>query len=158
VIAVAANYMSSVSDNQKVASIETNHNLSGDESKVLTELSKVELELVEANAKGDGAKLYYFLADEYRGSGENGALLNKSQTIALKTAHPFKATIQNLRIEDAKLVNYYGDTATLSGNLMAEYVEDNKIVHYQQRFTDSFVKREGRWQAISSQTAEPINQ
>jgi hypothetical protein len=142
----------------QVPSNGSSKNMTSDESKVLEELLKVEHDWTEANVKGDGAKLNYILADEYRGWDENGAVLNKTQAIGIKTANPVTIRPENIRIEDAKLIIHHGDTATISGILRAEYVEDSRIIHYQQRLTDSFVKRDGRWQAISSQTSEPIRQ
>ena len=45
----------------------------------------------------------------------------------------------------------YGDTVVLIGRVVAEYQRDGKTIgKEQQRYTDTYVKRRGRWQVVAS--------
>lgn len=45
----------------------------------------------------------------------------------------------------------YGDTVILTGRVIAEYQRDGKTMgKEQQRYTDTYVKRQGRWQVVAS--------
>lgn len=45
----------------------------------------------------------------------------------------------------------YGDTVILTGRVIAEYQRDGKTMgKEQQRYTDTYVKRQGRWQVVVS--------
>jgi hypothetical protein len=44
----------------------------------------------------------------------------------------------------------YGDTVILLGRVVTEYVRDGKAVKEASRYTDTYVRRGGRWQVVAS--------
>jgi hypothetical protein len=112
---------------------------------VLTELKDAEGKITEANIKGDKTTLERMLADEYLAIAADGKSYNKAQTLATtETAD----AVTSWSIDGAKLLSYGKDSATLTGIIT---FKTSDMVERQQ-FTDSFIKRDGRWQAFASQS------
>lgn len=112
-----------------------------DEDEVESQLTKLEEEWADANVKGDKEALERILADEYVG-GDNGH--NKREYIDTLTPDP---SIKSWEISDLT-VDQDGDRATVKGTLKDETAKGTDV--YQ--FTDKFVWRDGRWQAVASKT------
>lgn len=111
---------------------------------VLNQLTDLENEWNDANMKGDSVAIKRILADEFRGVGGNGSVENKEQYLASLAPNP---TIKSLTLSDLK-VSTTGGTAVLTGLNTAKFKKGGTWVF---RFTDTFIWRDGRWQAISSQ-------
>ncbi len=112
-----------------------------DKDVVLAALTDLEHEWTVANINADKKKLNRILADDYVGNsdGKNQGKAEYLRTIERDT------TIQKWNFEDLK-VNLMGDRATLDGVLRLQ-VSDQEAAF---RFTDKFVWRGGRWQAVGS--------
>jgi ketosteroid isomerase-like protein len=97
----------------------------------------------------DAAPLERILADEYIAVGGSGGSINKAQTIeGLKndTAIYEYSTPYNMDFR------FYGDTVVVVGRTKDKGKTQNGTefsVEY--RWTDVFVKREGRWQCVAAQ-------
>jgi hypothetical protein len=115
-----------------------------DKELVLAALTELEHEWTVANINADKQKLNQILADDYAGmSAEDGKIQGKAdylRTIKRDTL------IQKWEFEDLK-VNLMGDRATLDGVIRLQ-LPDQEAAY---RFTDRFVWREGRWQAVGSE-------
>jgi hypothetical protein len=113
-----------------------------DEDEVLSQLTELEDEWARANVKGDKAALEKILADEYSGGAEAPS---KREYIDSLTADPSIKSweIQNLTVDQN------ADRATVKGTMTEETTKGT--VSYD--FTDKFVWREHRWQAVASQTS-----
>ena len=112
---------------------------------VLTELKDAEGKITEANIRGDKTTLDRMLADEYLAVAADGKSYNKAQTLATtETAD----AVTSWSIDGAKLLSYGKDAATLTGIITFK----TRDMVERQQFTDSFVKRDGRWQAFASQS------
>jgi hypothetical protein len=111
---------------------------------VLAELKEAEGKITEANIKGDKTTLERMLADDYIAIAADGKSYNKAQTLA--STEPAEG-VASWSIDGAKLLSYGRDVATLTG-IITFRTQD--MVERQQ-FTDSFIKRDGRWQAFASQ-------
>jgi hypothetical protein len=126
------------SDNGSAAA-PTNHD------EVLQDLKAFEDKWNEANIKGDKATLNYMLATEYKGT-NGGRTESKKQYIA--TAKPERyivsETSSNLNL------TLTGNNAVLKGMLLVVF---KKGVSERYSFTDTYIWRDGRWQAISSQAS-----
>jgi len=112
-----------------------------DEDEVLAQLTKLEEEWTEANIKGDKAVLERILADEYVG-GDNGR--NKREYIDTLTPDP---SIKSWELSDVT-VEQDGDRATVNGTLKDETTKGTEVYE----FTDKWVWRDNRWQAVASKT------
>ncbi|HEX8143017.1 MAG TPA: nuclear transport factor 2 family protein [Pyrinomonadaceae bacterium] len=111
---------------------------------VLAELKDAEGKITEANIKGDKTTLDRMLADDYIAIAADGKSYNKAQTLATtETAD----SVTSWSIDGAKLLSYGKDAATLTGIITFK----TRDMVERQQFTDSFVKRDGRWQAFASQ-------
>jgi hypothetical protein len=85
------------------------------------------------------------LAEDYIAIAADGKVYNKAQTLA--STEPAD-TVTSWSIDGARLLSYGKDSATLTGIIT---FKTGTIVERQQ-FTDSFVKRDNRWQAFASQS------
>jgi ketosteroid isomerase-like protein len=118
-----------------------------DSEQVLADLKRLEDEWTVANINADKKKLNRILADDYVGINQ-GRPQGKAQY--LKTIEP-EPSIQHWEFENLKL-SLSGDRASLSGVLRLEVEDENgdpQQITY--RFTDKFVWRAGRWQAVASE-------
>jgi uncharacterized protein DUF4440 len=112
-----------------------------DKDIVLAALTDLEHEWTVANINADKQKLNRILADDFVGSGE-GKTQGKAEY--LRTIERDTLT-QSWKFEDLK-VTLMGDRATLDGVVRFQ-LPDQEAAY---RFTDKFVWRDGRWQAVSS--------
>lgn len=118
-----------------------------DSELVLSQLTSIENEWNDANIKGNKATVRRIVADEFRGVGANGSVENKDQMLANMKPAP---QIASLKLSDLK-VSLAGNTAVITG-LNTATLKPRQILKF--RFTDTFIWREGRWQAISSQASQ----
>ena len=123
---------------------------STDESDVLAVLTDLENEWTVANINADKKKLNSILADDYVGTTADGVTQGKANY--LKTIQR-DTSIQKWAFEDLK-VSLHGDRASLKGVLRLDVRnQQGAIVPVAFRFTDKFVWRDNRWQAVSSEVA-----
>jgi ketosteroid isomerase-like protein len=105
---------------------------------------------VEAGVvKRDAAALQRLYADEYMSVDQEGMTWNKQQDIQIDTTGASR--LSTYKFEDLK-VRIYGDVAVVTGRNRATGTVLGSAAKAQTRFTDVFVKRDGRWQCIQSQT------
>ena len=117
-----------------------------DEAQVLAQLKELEHEWTVANINADKKALARILADDYVGRVEDGKPQGKAEYIRTIERDTM---IQSWEFQDLK-VDLKGDRATLDGVLKLR-IQNQELLY---RFTDKFVWREGRWQAISSEVAQ----
>lgn len=116
-----------------------------DSNKVLADLTDIEHEWTVANINADKKKLAQILADDYVGTSADGKSQGKAEYI--KTIER-DTSIEKWDFEDLK-VALRGDRATLTGKI--RILGGGQQAVY--RFTDKFVWREERWQAVSSEVS-----
>ena len=110
-----------------------------DEDQVLAQLTKLEEDWTRANAKGDKEALERILADEYVGGATTHT---KREYIDSLTPDP---SIKSWELKDLT-VEQDDDQATVKGTLTEETTKGTDV----SEFTDKFVWRDHRWQAVSS--------
>jgi hypothetical protein len=125
----------------------TNSNANTNQPNVLNELIAVQKEWKEAKLKGDTATLKRIFADEFVNKDDKGKTYNKAQWVAA-LRRGFK-DIKSWDITDARLLSQSGDRARMSA--IFTYRKARRADST--RDTDTFVKRDGRWQVISSTSA-----
>src|SRR3954470_1645210 len=116
------------------------------------ELITLEHNWSQAAVNRDGATLQRFYADEYMFTSADGAVSTKAQELADITGGVFK--LNSFKYEDMK-ARVYGDIAVVTGkNTITGFWEDIKRdVSGPYRFTDVFVKRNGQWRCVTSQSS-----
>ena len=97
-------------------------------------------------ASHDSATLSRILAPDFVHPVSSGHFLDRSEHIAWVVAHPPDSTIDR-RLEDMR-VRFYGETAIVTGTVIRS--RDGSELG-RNVFTDVFVKRKGRWQAVSAE-------
>ena len=112
-------------------------------------LLKLEQDWGDATMKGDVAFVDRSEAEEYVYTDPNGQLSNKKDS--LEAAKGGAAKISSFKIRDVK-VHVYGDSAVLTGQTQLKGKDENGgDFSGDYRWTDVFVRRDGRWQAVASQ-------
>jgi ketosteroid isomerase-like protein len=112
------------------------------------ELIVVENAWQSAVVKRDAAALQRLYADEYMSIDQEGMIWNKKQDIGIDTTGASR--LSTYKLEDIK-VRTYGDLAIVTGRNTTTGTLEGGPANAQTRFTDVFVKRDGRWQCIHSQ-------
>ena len=126
---------------------QSNSNSGASEDAALQQLVAIEQQWKQAKASGDSSTLEKIFADEFTNTDPNGKSYNKAQWIKV-----FKGGVPNLKswnISEPKLVSFAGNTATLT--LLITY-SLKRGPDERSRDTDTFVRRDERWQVVSSQS------
>jgi ketosteroid isomerase-like protein len=112
-------------------------------------LMQMEREWSAAPYKRDVATLERIIADDWIAFTWDGETITKTQVIA--DAKSGANTAESVNLEGMK-VRVFGDAAIVTGGVTekSQYQGRNMSGHY--LWTDVFVKRNGRWQAVASQT------
>ena len=111
------------------------------------ELIKLETEWSNAWVKPDIAFLDQILADDWVFTDPDGNVLTKAQDIAAIKSGEYVFTSA---VADEMKVRVYGNAAVVSGRFTAKETLKGKDVSGQVRFTDTFIKRAGRWQCVAT--------
>ena len=110
-------------------------------------LIQIEHDWGNALVKGDVAAFSRCLADEWVITYSDGTLITKP--MALTDLKDGALKIESLRLDDVK-VRVYGDAAVVIGLITEKSKFNDRDTSGQRRFTDVFVRRDGRWQAVAS--------
>jgi ketosteroid isomerase-like protein len=117
------------------------------------ELVGVENAWKQAVVKRDAPALQRLYADEYTSVDQEGMTWNKKQDIEIDIAGVSR--LSTYKLEDLS-VRIYGDVALVTGRNSATGKVLDRPAKSQTRFTDVFVKRDGRWQCVHSQTTPVV--
>src|ERR1700719_2195352 len=110
-------------------------------------LKSVENEWVEALAKADTARLDSILAETYVDTDEQSHRSNKKGVLSALQSGDLK--IESIKLSDMK-VDVYGDAAVVTGNAAQKGSFKGLALPANVIFTDTFIKREGKWRAVES--------
>jgi ketosteroid isomerase-like protein len=91
------------------------------------------------------------VADNFTITFPDGTMQNKSQVIAsLKPRTGSSPTTSKFQTEEVQ-ARVYGDTVILTGVVISEWFRDGKSAGKEaMRYTDTYVKRNGKWQVVAS--------
>jgi ketosteroid isomerase-like protein len=114
-------------------------------------LIRMEQDWSQADIQRDATALNQILAEDWIGIDFEGTILNKAQ--ALQGIGSGSGSLQSTVLRDMK-VRVYGNTAVVTGTdtEKGEYHGTDSSGRY--CWTDVFVRRNGRWQAVSSQSTK----
>jgi ketosteroid isomerase-like protein len=112
------------------------------------ELTDLENRWAEAVVKGDVATLETLYSDEYLAIDPMGAVYTKAQDIATVKSGSFK--LASFKLDDIK-VRVHSEAAIVTGRNTIKATYMGKDISGAYRFTDTFVKRGGRWQVLTTQ-------
>jgi ketosteroid isomerase-like protein len=112
------------------------------------ELLKVEDDWKESVVKRDAAALRRLYADEYMSTDPEGMVWSKAEDVEIDTTGISRLT--SYKLDDLK-VRLYGDVAVVTGRNTSKGTLHGRAASSQSRFTDVFLKRDGRWQCVATQ-------
>ena len=112
------------------------------------ELTKVENDWSTAWVKSDVKFLEQLYATEYHAIGSDGTVYNKVDGIKDDTSPEYME--KSFILSDLK-VHVYGETAVVTGRNNVKFKKGGKAEQIDSRFTDVFVKRDGKWQCVATQ-------
>lgn len=111
-------------------------------------LRRLEDEWLGCYLRGDKTTFDRIVADDFTGTDESAKLRNKAQEREIIQAPPssIKSSLTN---EDVR-VRIYRDTAVVIGRIVAKsQLGGQAEISFQSRFTDTLLKRQGRWQVVA---------
>src|SRR5215210_2955959 len=121
----------------------------GDTGRAVRAVMKLESRWVRAVTRRDAKALGRILADDYVGTGSDGEVHDKAQTLAELRSAPvgFKSFTQ-----DGFDVRFDGDTATVTGRATVTVLVEEEAVSTLFSYTRVYVRRKGRWQVTQTLT------
>ena len=112
-------------------------------------LQAMEQAWLNAEKNHDAAAFEQIVADDWIAVNPDGKSQTKAERAAeIKTAHVVSATLGDMR------VRVFGDTAVVTGTDDEITMTDGKKSSDHYVWTDVFLKRNGKWLAVASQTAQ----
>jgi len=112
-------------------------------------LQAIERAWLNAEQNHDAAAFDTVVADDWLAIAPDGKIQTKADRAAeIKTAQLVSATMGEMK------VRLFGDTAVVMGSDDETAMENEKRVTNHYVWTDVFVKRNGKWLAVASQTAQ----
>ena len=120
----------------------------GQNTKVEQEIRRLEREWFDSYVGGDRAAFDRIVADDVVITYGNGSVGNKSQAIAeIKVPADSSYSLTGDDIQ----VRVYGDTAVVTGRVTEKGTFNGRNLNSQSRYTDVWVRRNGRWQVVAAQ-------
>lgn len=114
---------------------------------VVGELTRIEHELGATWQKGDCAAWEALVAPEWSVIHVTGAIITRAEAVEMCRTPP--VPIETFEIDDIK-VRVFGDAAVVTGRTRVTTGGSNPAT-VALRFTDVFIRRANRWQAVASQ-------
>jgi ketosteroid isomerase-like protein len=114
------------------------------------ELIKLENEWADAWVKSDVAFFDRIMADDYTWTAPEGSVITKADDLALLKSGD--SVITSWVLADMK-VRVYGDAAVVTCRDTVKETYKGKDVSGQYQRTDTFIKRDGRWQCVVSHSS-----
>ena len=112
-------------------------------------LQAMEHDWLNAEKNHDTAAFEKLVADDWIAISPDGKSQTKAERSAeIKTAHTVSATLGDMK------VRVFGDAAVVTGTDDEITMTDGKKSSDHYVWTDVFVKRNGKWLAVASQTAQ----
>lgn len=111
-------------------------------------LMHIEQEMVDALLKGDVSANERYLADTYIFTDPDGTVMDKTRMVADLKSGDLK--FESSKVDDMK-VQGFGNAAVVTYGTTDKGTYKGKDLSGRYRWTDVFVKRNGRWQIVATQ-------
>lgn len=113
-------------------------------------LTQMERDWIEAGHKKDKATLERMMADDWVGITDEAKAFTRTESVANSLAAD--SQLESYTLDPLK-VRVFGDTAIVTGGDTEKSRFKGKDTSGHYVWTDVFVKRNGRWQAVASHTS-----
>jgi hypothetical protein len=117
------------------------------------QLIQMERDWSQADVKKDAAALNRILAEDWTGIDFQGTVLTKPEVLRQVDLHSDATATESSELGEMK-IRIFGNTALVSGTEIERSEYKGKDSSGKYIWTDIFVRRNGRWQAISSQSTK----
>ena len=116
-------------------------------SKAEEEVRKLERDWLDAYEKRNVESMNAIVADDFTITFGDGRIQTKPQIIeSLKRPGGSSTKFYTENVQS----RIYGDTVVLIGLVVSEWRQNDKPMTDSSRYTDTYVKRNGRWQVVAS--------
>lgn len=140
-----------LSTNSAATPVASQASSAGQLSQSEKEVRKLEREWLDAYEQHDAAAMDRILTDDFKLVQSGGAVQTKADILAaLKGQRDPRRPEPKFSTEDVKS-RVEGDTVTLTGRFIQRMERDGQPRTMEARYTDTYVKRNGRWQVVASQ-------
>jgi ketosteroid isomerase-like protein len=119
--------------------------------KVEDQIKKLELDWAQATIKDGVAAVDQYEADDIVSTDPSGRVTDKAQDKKDFSSGDLK--FQSLETSDLK-VRVYGNTAVATGTSTLKGTYKGQDISGTYRFTDTWVKRNGKWQVVATQATK----
>ncbi len=116
------------------------------------EVRKLERAWLDAYEKNDADAMNKIVADDFTITFPDGSIQTKPQIIN-SIKKPRNSPPPKFYTEEVQ-ARVYGDTVILIGRVTAEWRQNNQTMKQENRYTDTYVKRSGRWQVVASHLSD----
>jgi ketosteroid isomerase-like protein len=93
------------------------------------------------------------VADDFTITFSEGSMQTKAQLMDSIKVPRKPGSTQKFWTEDVR-ARVYGDTVVLTGRVVSEFPRGDKLVREESRYTDTYAKRNGRWQVVASHLSD----
>jgi len=115
------------------------------------EVRKLERAWLDAYEKRDVAAMTAIVADDFTITFSDGSMQTKPQIIeSLKRPGGSSSKFLTENVQSRE----YGDTVILIGTVISDWTQDGKAMSDRSRYTDTYVKKNGRWQVVASHLSD----
>ena len=111
-------------------------------------LTDLQQQLARAWVAGDRASIERIIAPDWTVTGPDGQISTRADVLR-EVFETRTHRISSLTVDDVR-VRVFGDAAVVTGRTRGRGESGNKPYDVEIRFTDTFVRRDGRWQAVAS--------
>jgi ketosteroid isomerase-like protein len=118
------------------------------ETSVENQIKKLEQDWAQALLKGDAASLDRYEAEDIINTDPSGRVTDRTQDKKDLSSGDLK--FQSVELSDLK-VRVYGNAAVATGVSTGKASFKGQETNGSYRFTDTWIKRNGTWQAVASQ-------
>lgn len=119
-------------------------NISFAQSDAEQKLKRLEDEWLNSYLRGDKQTFDRIVADDFTRTDESGKFATKAEERTLVQAPP--ASVNASLTNQDMQVRVYGNAAIVTGRIVSKV---HGGLNFQSRFTDTFIKRAGRWQVVA---------
>ncbi len=111
------------------------------------QLKEIEQKWFDAMSHGDITYLEGITAPDFTYTGPTGEIMSRTQlTDSIKTS---KLKVESGNVGDLN-VRFYGSAAVVTGTYTQKGTQDGKPFTETGRFTDTFIKQDGKWLAVAT--------
>jgi uncharacterized protein (TIGR02246 family) len=114
------------------------------------EVRRLERAWLDAYEQRDAKAMEAIVADDFTITFTDGSIQTKKQIMMWINEPRNPNTPSNKLYTEDVLARVYGETVILIGRVITEWQQNGKTVREQNRYTDTYVRRGGRWQVVAS--------